>query len=399
MNLAKRRKKSARDGAATGDCLDEATIQDIEDILLASGGSLAFSDLSEQVPGLALAKLKARYPIIFIDGKAIVQISEERYEENLKEEILNYLDSCGGLRSVYKTTKKFSIDRPKIRAMGFEVRREMVLSPTCAADMLSKDELDNPLGEERIEKIIDLLNSCGGILKYEEIGIAVGNVTKAQLSLHFDVVHYDNGSCEVRLPGTTGTLEELRGEAKPELVPPLEDALLEEITSVIRDRGGSIDSDELRDMFPEVKKQQLREHFDVELTRKVKETGKRFYSVSLRDKKAKRAKVSVLTQTDKQISSFLGSNSKFSDGKGKGDIGKALGRSKGGAVPRIEVLHDSFYWKGSEMTEGKTKAKGKKSYNGSGQRHDHFAKGKGAGKVGKQHDWWARSDGWQPILW
>lgn len=306
----------------------EDPLQRVEMLLKASGGAKAFDELAAQVPGLKLVDVKGAYPIVFKDGKWIVNIKqtyEESHDVEMKKTLVAYLDSFGGFRSVSRTSKFFSITRAQIRSFGLDIQKEMVLSPSYSLEASSEAEIKDPLSEEMIDRIVELLAQGGGVLAYSEVGIAVGNVTKAQLRNHFDLQQFEDGRCEVRLPGVVGTMEELRGDMEPELVSQLPADELEDITAWIEANGGSVDTEALRDKWPHVKKAQLRHFFDVEVTRKVKETGKRFYSVTLKGEEHSKKRAALLKSTDKSISKYL-----KEAGKGNSK-GSAKGEEKGSA--------------------------------------------------------------------
>jgi len=289
-------------------------------------------------------------------GQWIMHLKDEKFQESLDEtlktEIINYLESFGGFRSVYKTSKKFGVDKVKLREMGFEVKKETVLSPDFSEEQIVHAELNNPLSEEKLQQIVDLLSKAGGVMTFSELGVAAGNIMKAQLAFHFDVIQSSDGQTEIRIPGVTGSIEDLRGGEKPELVPSLPDDLLKEITKVLEKHGGSMDSEDLRDLYPHVKKQQLREHFDIEMTRKVKETGKRFYSVTIRGKRnSKRAQAAVQRHTDRQIYDYF--QEKNGPPSYQTDKGKHKGHT-GAASAKGEVHHAE---KGMEKGRGKMAAR------------------------------------------
>merc|ERR1719271_197383 len=102
-----------------------------------------------------------------------------------------------------------------------------------------------------------------------------------------------------------------------------------------------MDSEDLHDHFPHVRKAQLREHFDVVVTRKVKETRKRFYSVTLRGNAAwkKKAQAAVQEATEHQVHSFL-------HAAGGGSVQDKGTQQKGKGKP-------SFESKGKDTGKGK----------------------------------------------
>jgi len=311
--------------------LEPAMAHRVENLLRAGGGAKPFDELAAKVPGLKLVDLKAAYPIIFKDGKWIVNLKKDQASTNAdtKHGVIEYLESFGGFRSVSRTSKYFKLTRAEIRALGLDIRKEMVLSPTFSVEESTAAEFEDPLSEEKLEKIVELLAQNGGVLTYPEIGIAVGNVTKAQLRFHFDLEQFEDGRCELRIPGVVGTMQELRGNSKPELVEPLPEELVEEMTSWIQKKGGSVDSEVLRDQWPHIKKAQLRDHFDVELTTKVKETGKRFYSVTLKGKKHAAKRAAVVRSTSREVNNFLTAWEIPSKGKPKEDAKGAKSKDKG----------------------------------------------------------------------
>merc|ERR1712048_1533246 len=98
-----------------------------------------------------------------------------------------------------------------------------------------------PIDEDTLQKITDLLQEAGGALPLGHISQLVPGVKKSQLTSYFELNQGENGQFEVRVPGTKGERALLMHDGKPiteDQIPSLEEDQIQEIAAVIHEQGG-----------------------------------------------------------------------------------------------------------------------------------------------------------------
>mmetsp|Transcript_82387 Transcript_82387/g.241837 ORF Transcript_82387/g.241837 Transcript_82387/m.241837 type:complete len:296 (+) Transcript_82387:60-947(+) len=129
------------------------------------------------------------------------------------------------------------------------------------------DAPPEPLDPEKLEKVYEVIRENGGAVPMGLISQKVPGVKKAHLQEHFEMTLFEQGKWEVRLPGCTAGpalyMHAGKTVSQSDGIPPLSEEDIKRIAEILQEHGGTTSIDDLLLSFPELKKQQLRELFEV----------------------------------------------------------------------------------------------------------------------------------------